>query len=1097
MQVKMESLPSGQKWFINSMKRLGYRGNRNGVCHGLATLFMVYCQNNKADSFFNILIFMNENRHLIKREEVDALRARIAKNPQVELTETEQQLLEVASFCETVEILQHPMYYPQLFPNELAIQTQDVEESLSLLGLDSWNNEYHLEELAEQVLEKGKFYTKFTPEGLDYVFLNTTGGEIRGTLLAEDLNSVFNPSEQHETPLKTLNTSFKKIIDLIEKKNGHQVNPEYFRKKNIFSAGDVCGVYNQESLEKLIQSFANIAPEYQPISFSISACRHAVELTYVNNQWVVFDPNRKFKLFNNDPSSAKEMAALIAGTYLSLAKKDNKGEYIGLSFAVSVNNKDNALKVKEAIDSIQVNSGIHPTSFNDLRRIDADGKTWAEIATKTDNLIAIKKIVAGQVEDEDVIKLILENFAPSIRRKKRDVYDYFVEKLKGYGLELTNLSEKDIDTIIVEFTSQPLNDFKQLYQQLAPALGQVQLTLTVERCLINSVSNNNNLVLDYLLDDLCQLKSPARELKLLECAILCEKPDLALAQIVKLDALKKEEALSELNIHAYDRLLNGTFAKYLQNQKQKPYPMIFIEINKGVTLKEEQLSGLSIEKGNKPILIKQGNTIMIYGLSKENKWQLNPLKNPSSEVMQEIDKLQFGSEGSIAIGALHKEIRNNNLHITSATTLLLSAVKSRNVALINKLIEKGVNLNTANKQGLTPLMLACKHGFNEIVQILLENGAKTDLTDKKGNSALHHACIEGHANIVQQLVKADPDIVNIENNERISALMYAISLHEDEQLIKFLLDSNSEANFVTLYLTCVKGRLRGVEVLLEHNPQIFKNDSRLILAAINSGNTNLVKLLLEPKLPEHEIDYDPLSLFRVACKSGNADIARIFAEKHPEILPEAKISFLNACIAGDLGIVQLFVEKLGPEYIETIEEQNSTGLFLALESGHKNVAEYLLDCCPNFNKSIKSDPQWLTFVVKKGYFPLLELFINKYEVDIKKPDSQGYSAIHHACAEGHIELVKLLVEKDPSVLETRVLDERKQTPLFSALSLPDPAVASYLLDQGADIYAEDKDLNTAIHLACVSSDSCLSYLLMSRAEDNTAQSILEVKKWLN
>ena len=134
MQIKMESLPDGQKWFINSMKRLGYRGNRNGVCHGLATLFMVYCQNNKADSFFNILVFINENRHLIKREEVDALRARIAKNPQVELTETEKQLLEVASFCETVEILQHPMYYPQLFPNELAIQTQDVEESLSLLG---------------------------------------------------------------------------------------------------------------------------------------------------------------------------------------------------------------------------------------------------------------------------------------------------------------------------------------------------------------------------------------------------------------------------------------------------------------------------------------------------------------------------------------------------------------------------------------------------------------------------------------------------------------------------------------------------------------------------------------------------------------------------------------------------------------------------------------------------------------------------------------------------------------------------------------------------------------------------------------------------
>nr|WP_133138292.1 ankyrin repeat domain-containing protein [Legionella tucsonensis] len=1096
MQIKMESLPDGQKWFINSMKRLGYRGNRNGVCHGLATLFMVYCQNNKADSFFNILVFINENRHLIKREEVDALRARIAKNPQVELTETEKQLLEVASFCETVEILQHPMYYPQLFPNELAIQTQDVEESLSLLGLDTWNNEYNIEELSEQVLEKGKFYTKFTPEGLDYVFLNPTGDEIRGTLLAEDLNSVFKPSEQHETPFKTLNTSFKKVIDLIEKKNGHQVNPEYFRKKNIFSAGDACGVYNQESLEKLIQSFANIAPQYQPISFSISACRHAVELTYVNNQWVVFDPNRKFKLFNNDPSSAKEMAALIAGTYISLAKKDNKGEYIGLSFAVSVNNKDNALKVKEAIDSIQANSDIHPTNFSDLRRIDADGKTWAEIATKTDNLIAIKKIVAGQVEDDDVIKVILENFAPSIRRKKRDVYDYFVDKLKGYGLELTNLSEQDLDTIIVELTSQPLNDFKQFYQLLSPKLSLEQLALTLERCLINSVSNNNKLVLDYLLDDVCQLKSPARELKLLECAILCEKPDLALAQIQKLDALKEEEALSELNILAYDHLLNATFAKRLQNQKQKPYSMILIEINKGVTLKAEQLSSISTEHGNNPILIKQGNKITIYGLSKENKWQLNPLKNPSSEVMQEIDNLQFGTVGTINSGALHKEIRRNNLHVTSTTTLLLSAVKARNVELINKLIEKGVNLNTPNKQGLTPLMLACRHGFDEIVQILLENGANTDLTDKKGNSALHHACIEGYTNIAQQIISSNPELVNLSNTEKISPLMYAITLHEDVELAKLLLANKSEVNFAGLYLACTKGRLNVVEVLLELAPGILENNVNLIATAIKSGNKNLVKLLLEPRLPEHKIDYDPLPLFRLACKDVN--IARIFAEKHPDILklPDAGMAFLIACSTGNLGIVKLFVEKLGAEYIETITNKDNSGLTYALLQGHTHVAEYLLDCCPNFNQSIKTDPKWLAYITKEGHLPLLELFVNKYHVDIKMQDSEGFSAIHDACLKGHIELVKWLVEKDHSVLETPLPDDR--TPLFLAIGLQDPAVASYLLEKGADIYAVDKGLNTAIHEACTfEMNHTLYHILSTRAESHSGreeEAVAEIKK---
>lgn len=1095
MQVKMESLPDGQKWFINSMKRLGYRGSRNGVCHGLATLFMVYCLNNKADSFFRILDFINENRHIINREEIDALRARLAKNPHEEFTETEKQLLEVASFCETVEILQHPMYYPQLFPNELAIQTQDVEESLSLLGLDTWNNEYNIEELSEQVLEKGKFYAKFTPAGLDYVFISPTGDEIRGTLLEEDLNTVFKPSEQTQ-PFKTLNTSFQRVIDLIEKKNGHQVSSGYFQKKNIFPAGDVCGVYNNESLEKLIQSFAKIAPEYQPISFSISACRHAIELTYINNQWVVFNPNRKFKFFNNDPSAAKEMAVLIADTYKSLAKNP-EGEYIGLSFTVAVNNKEQAFKVKEAIASIQVNSDIHPTNYSELRRIDADGKKWDEIAVKTDNLVAMKKIVSGQVEVDDVIHLMLKHLHTAIRNKKREVHDYFIDALKGYGLQFENLGERDIDIILVDFTSQPLKDFKQFYQLLSPKLSLEQLPLTLERCFINSILNNNKLVMEFLLDDVYQLKSPDRELKLLECAVLCEKPDLALEQIQKLDALNEEEALSEKQVLAYDDCLKGTFTKHFQSQK--PYPMFVAEINMGVTLKEEQLSRVSKEKGNIPILIKQGNKIMIYGLSKENKWQLNQLKNPPSELMQEIDKLQFDTVCTINSGELHKEIRRNNLHITSTTTLLLAAVKSRNVDLINKLLEKEVNFDTANKQGVTPLMLACKHGFDDVVQILLAKGADTALIDKKGNSALHYACMEGHTEIAQQLISSNPELINISNNEKITALMYAVYLqYENIDLIKLLLASKSEADYTTLYLACTKGRLNTVEVLLELAPGILENNVNLIATAIKSGNANLVKLLLEPKIPEHKIDYDPLQLFQFACKNRNADIARIFAEKHPDILksPEAQMAFLIACSTGELGIVKLFVEKLGSEYIETITNKSNSGLTFALIQGHTHVAEYLLDCCPNFNHSIKTDPKWLAYITREGHLPLLELFVNKYHVDIKMQDSEGCSAIHHACAGGHIELVKFLVEKDRSILESRLHDDR--TLLFLAIGLQDPAVAFYLLDQGADIYAVDKDLNTVIHEACTfAMNNSLYQILSTRAESHSGgeeEAVAEIKK---
>lgn len=54
---------------------------------------------------------------------------------------------------------------------------------------------------------------------------------------------------------------------------------------------------------------------------------------------------------------------------------------------------------------------------------------------------------------------------------------------------------------------------------------------------------------------------------------------------------------------------------------------------------------------------------------------------------------------------------------------------------------------------MTPLYLACKHGFCEIVKYFIDNGANINSKDHDGKTPLHIACFSGKTfEIVKLLV---------------------------------------------------------------------------------------------------------------------------------------------------------------------------------------------------------------------------------------------------------------------------------------------------------------------------------------------------------
>jgi ankyrin repeat protein len=69
-------------------------------------------------------------------------------------------------------------------------------------------------------------------------------------------------------------------------------------------------------------------------------------------------------------------------------------------------------------------------------------------------------------------------------------------------------------------------------------------------------------------------------------------------------------------------------------------------------------------------------------------------------------------------------------------TALHGATLRRNLKMVKLLLHYGADVNAGNNAGYTALMVACKEGFPDVVRLLLKHGAKVNIAAKTGHTAL-------------------------------------------------------------------------------------------------------------------------------------------------------------------------------------------------------------------------------------------------------------------------------------------------------------------------------------------------------------------------
>lgn len=420
-------------------------------------------------------------------------------------------------------------------------------------------------------------------------------------------------------------------------------------------------------------------------------------------------------------------------------------------------------------------------------------------------------------------------------------------------------------------------------------------------------------------------------------------------------------------------------------------------------------------------------------------------------------------------------------------TAFLRAARAGQLDKVLELLDSGVDINTANANGLNALHLAAKDGHVDIVLELIKRGCTVDAATKKGNTALHIAALAGQEEVARILVQ-NGAAVNVQSLNGFTPLYMAAQENHDG-VVKFLLGKGAnqtlatEDGFTPLAVAMQQGHDKVVAVLLENDTRGKVRLPALHIAA-KKDDCKAAALLLQN---EHNPDVTSKSGFtplHIAAHYGNTNIANLLYQKGADVNYAAKHNITPLHVAskwGKLSMVALLIEK--GANIEAKTRDGLTPLHCAARSGHDQVVDLLVENKAPFCSKTKNGLSPLHMASQGDHVDAARILLY-HGAPVDEVTVDYLTALHVAAHCGHARVAKLLLDRkaDPNA---RALNGF--TPLHIACKKNRIKVVELLLKYGASIEATTESGLTPLHVA--SFMGCMNiaiYLLQHEANPDVA-----------
>ena len=181
---------------------------------------------------------------------------------------------------------------------------------------------------------------------------------------------------------------------------------------------------------------------------------------------------------------------------------------------------------------------------------------------------------------------------------------------------------------------------------------------------------------------------------------------------------------------------------------------------------------------------------------------------------------------------------------------LIAAARTGDYDAARRALVSGAEVDAADREGMTALLLSAEGGHFDSVMLLLEAGAELDKADRQGMTPLVVAALRGHAEVFRTLANAGADI-EVRGGDGVTFLMEASSIGRTDIVLSLLelgaeLEARDVDGWTPLMWAAVGGHAPVVEILLEAgaNPAALNNELRTALeVAEHAGQIRVVGIL--------------------------------------------------------------------------------------------------------------------------------------------------------------------------------------------------------------------------------------------------------------
>jgi ankyrin repeat protein/beta-lactamase regulating signal transducer with metallopeptidase domain len=411
-------------------------------------------------------------------------------------------------------------------------------------------------------------------------------------------------------------------------------------------------------------------------------------------------------------------------------------------------------------------------------------------------------------------------------------------------------------------------------------------------------------------------------------------------------------------------------------------------------------------------------------------------------------------------------------------TPLHYAARGGHKDIVELLIAEGADVNAKDKEnGITPVIVAMigpDSNRKEIVQLLIENGAQV--------SSLHALAFLGNLHKVKTILKQSADI-NAKGYFDGTPLHFAVMGDQDE-MVKFLIGQGADVNakaeegLTPLHAAMVFGDKDMVKLLIDKGADV-KAAEKSGIGLLETLEMDIMRTLelLEPGRDEQEA----MRLWWESKKDAVKPLVAMGGR-----IP-ARVVALGASM-GLKDMIELAINAGADVNARAQLRQNKTLLHEAVDSGEKELVQYLLDRGADINAKDRRGWTPLHMAAHAGKMDIVQLLLAK-GADPNIGDIRGGTALWYAKDRGHKEIVALLhsqgaKEQEPTIslhqaardgdleqvkslisrgADVNTMDDRLVgTPLHLAAYYAHHDVVEFLISKGADINARNKWNRTAI-----------------------------------